>query len=580
MKNDAYWVNRMKVLEKALLDTGYEYVQNLEHQYDKAIKSIESELAAWYQRFAGINGITLAEARRLLTTQELKEFQWSVEEYIQYGREHAISGQWARELENSSARVHVSRLDSIKLQLQQQAELLHGAQTEALTESLGEIYKRGYYHTGFEIQKGLGVGWTLHSIDERQIKKVLAKPWTEDGQTFSDRIWKNKQTLVNTVNTQLTQMIMRGDAPDKAIKEISDRFKVSKLQAGRLVMTESAAFANEARKDCFQELGVEQFIIVETLDKGTCELCGTLDGKVYPMSEYAVGMTAPPFHPWCRGTTAPYFKDMEGVGNRFARTAEGSVYEVSADMTYAEWAQRYISDATSDADKAMFERYKRVLGDLAPERLEDFVTIMNNKDKWAQLKYQYRTLNRYEIDGNIPAAQIIELDNAAFYTKKTGFNYSSLSGKIREKMKKDLPKGGNAAAMEFGGKIYFSHSKFGEAGSFEHRLYQGKYPAVTLTKNRIFTVKDLGDGIQREYDTEAKFLEFVAAQKQESDKFTITILSEKHICESCQGVVAQFKEKFPNATVNIISGKRGYNGDLRGSRTWKHRKKVKANGQK
>ena len=352
MRNDAYWANRMRILEESLLDTGYEYTQNLERQYDAAIRTVESQIGAWYQRFAKENGITLAEARKLLTTQELKEFRWTVEEYIKHGQENAVSQEWLKQLKNASARVHVSRLDSLKLQLQQQAETLHGAQTEALTSSLAELYERGYYHTAFEIQKGVGVGWSLHSLTDDQIKKVLSRPWTLDGQTFSDRIWKNKQSLVNTVNTQLTQMIMRGSAPDKAIKAISDRFKVSKSQAGRLVMTETAAFANEARKDCFKDLGVEKYVVVETLDGETCDLCGQLDGKVYPMSEYAVGVTAPPFHPWCRGTTAPYYEDLEGLGVRAARDEEGKYYEVTKDMTYSQWAKK--SGISTEVSKKPF----------------------------------------------------------------------------------------------------------------------------------------------------------------------------------------------------------------------------------
>lgn len=180
------------------------------------------------------------------------------------------------------------------------------------------------------------------------IKKVLARPWTLDAQTFSDRIWANKQALVNSVNTQLTQAIMRGAAPDKAIKAIADRFKVSRSQAGRLVMTETAAFANMARKDCFTDLGVKKYVIVETLDKETCGLCGSLDGKVYPMGEYKVGVTAPPFHPWCRGTTAPYYEDMENLGDRFARDDEGRRYTVPKDMTYKEWLKRSVVSTKND----------------------------------------------------------------------------------------------------------------------------------------------------------------------------------------------------------------------------------------
>lgn len=342
MRNDKYWANRMRILEESLLDTGYDYVKNLERQYATAIQDIESQIARWYQRFAAENGITLAEANKLLTTQELDEFKWTVEEYIKYGQENAVSQAWLKQLKNASARVHVSRLDSLKLQLQQQAEVLHGAQSEALDSALTEVYERGYYHTAFELQKGIGVGWSLHGLTDDAVKKVLSRPWTLDGQTFSDRIWSNKQALVNSVNTQLTQMIMRGTAPDKAIKAISDRFKVSKSQAGRLVMTESAAFANEARKDCFKDLGVEKFVIIETLDNETCDLCAQLDGKVYPMSQYQIGVTAPPFHPWCRGTTAPYYEDMQGIGDRFARDSEGKSYDVPKDMTFEEWRKKSV----------------------------------------------------------------------------------------------------------------------------------------------------------------------------------------------------------------------------------------------
>ena len=394
MRNDAYWAERMRILENALLDTGYEYVQNLEKQFDQAIHDVESQIAAWYQRFAQNNGISLAEARRLLTTRELKEFRWTVDDYIKYGQENAVSQEWMKELENASARVHVSRLDSLKLHLRQQAEALHGTQSEVTEKALAEIYQRGYYHTAFEIQKGLGVGWSLQGLTDSAIRKVLSRPWTTDGRTFSDRIWQNKQSLVDSVNTQLTQMIMRGQAPDKAIKAIADRFGVSKRQAGRLVMTESAAFSSAAQKDCYNDLDVEEYVIVETLDNETCPLCGDLDGTVHKMSEYAVGVTAPPFHPWCRGCTAPYFADMEGVGTRIARDAKtGESFDVPRDMTYKEWKAKQdelYGEGTVDkqrkmgynesADRKQFERYKERLGSNAPKTFTAFQKLKYSDD--------------------------------------------------------------------------------------------------------------------------------------------------------------------------------------------------------
>ena len=122
MNNAEYWARRFKIMEDSIKDQAYDYAINLEEQFDRAIAQIDTQMRAWYQRFADNNGISWAEAQRLLTTDELKEFRWTVQEYIKYGKEHAITGAWAKELENASARVHISRLDSLKVQLRQQAE--------------------------------------------------------------------------------------------------------------------------------------------------------------------------------------------------------------------------------------------------------------------------------------------------------------------------------------------------------------------------------------------------------------------------------------------------------------------------
>ncbi|MFR0872322.1 MAG: hypothetical protein ACLSG5_13615 [Oscillospiraceae bacterium] len=94
MRNDKYWTNRMRILEESLLDKGYDYVKNLERQYATAIQDIESQIARWYQRFAAENGITLAEANKLLTTQEPTSSR-TVEEYIKHGQENAVSQAWS-----------------------------------------------------------------------------------------------------------------------------------------------------------------------------------------------------------------------------------------------------------------------------------------------------------------------------------------------------------------------------------------------------------------------------------------------------------------------------------------------------
>lgn len=341
--NGEYWARRMKIMEESLLNKDYRYVKNIDRQFKLAEKTIQKEIAAWYQRFAVNNEITLSEARKMLTADELEEFHWTVKEYIQKGK--SLDESFKKALENASIRVHISRLDSLKLQLRYQSELLHENVQADTEQVVRDTYEKGYYQTAFEFQKGLGFGWTMHAINDREINTILSKPWTADGQTFKDRCWTNKEALVNTVNTQLTQMIMRGKSPDQVIDVIAKQFEVSKRKAGRLVMTESAAFANMAQRDSFKDLGVEQYVIVSSLDRDVCRLCGSLDGKHFKMSEYETGVTAPPFHPWCRCCTAPYYDDWEELGLtggfRAARDPiDDKTYEVPRDMTYQTWFKK------------------------------------------------------------------------------------------------------------------------------------------------------------------------------------------------------------------------------------------------
>lgn len=387
--NAEYWAQRIKNMEDALKDQSYSYVENLEAQFSRAQAEIERQMSVWYQRFAANNEITLADAKRLLNSDELAEFHWTVQEYIKYGQENALDGAWMKQLENASAKVHISRLEALKLQIQQQAEVLYSNQLDFVDAAARQMYEGSYYHTAFEVQRGLGVGWTMHAINEDTITKVLSRPWTADNQTFRDRCWTNKQSLVNSVNTQLTQMIIRGEAPDRAIAAISKQFEVSKSKAGRLVMTESAYFSSAAQKDCYTALGVEKYKIVASFDHDTCELCAAMDGKVFKMSEYQVGLTAPPFHPWCRCCTCPYFEDMVGIGERYARDAvTGESFKVPGNMTYNQWKAKQDGlhgQGTVDkmrktsynetADRAQFEKYKERLGADAPRYFKDFQAL-------------------------------------------------------------------------------------------------------------------------------------------------------------------------------------------------------------
>lgn len=340
MKNSDYWINRFGQLESVTNKDAMEAYRDVEEIYQKAQTELEDKINNWYQRFATNNQISMAEARKLLTTGEMKELKWSVEEYIKHGKENSISGQWAKELENASARFHVSRLEALKLQTQQSIEALYGNQLDIVDSAMRKAYSQRYYRTAFEFQKGFGVGFAVDRLDENTLSNIINKPWAVDGYNFSKRIWTNKEKLIGELHSSLTRNIITGADPAKAIKEIKSKMGVSSNAAGRLIMTESAYFGSVAQKDMLNNLDVEKYEIVATLDSKTSEICRSLDGKVFDMKDYQAGVTAPPFHPYCRTTTAPYFDDWEELGidrERVARNDKSKNYFVDGNMTYKEW---------------------------------------------------------------------------------------------------------------------------------------------------------------------------------------------------------------------------------------------------
>lgn len=375
--NKDYWKRRMAALEDEQYRRSEAYYRDVQKQFRLASNDIQMDIERWYQRLADNNDISYAGARKLLKKNELEEFHWSVEQYIKAGEENAVDQRWMKELENASARHHISYLEAMKLQAQQHAELLSVQYEGGVTDFLHKSYAEQYHRTAYEIARGTRIGSNLAQLDTGTIDAVIRKPWAQDGANFSDRIWTSKEKLVQNLHTELTQNIIRGASPQKAIDSLARTMEVSRSNAGRLIMTESAAISSAAHKDCLKELGVEQYEILATLDSHTSEICQELDGKVFDMKDYAVGETAPPFHPNCRSTTIPHFDDEFTAGEERAARDEvtGKTYCVPADMKYEEWKKRYV---TLQSDGIINSVKKKIKGVLVGAKIVPYKELPSN----------------------------------------------------------------------------------------------------------------------------------------------------------------------------------------------------------
>lgn len=430
MKNDSYWIQRFEQMEAAVNKKAERNIMSMEQQFNAAQREIEAKIQVWYQRLAKNNDISMAEARKLLSTQELAEFKWDVKEYIKYGEMNDMNQMWMKQLENASARFHISKLEAMKIQMQQTLEVLYGNHLDEIDSFARSVYTEGYYQTLFEIQKGFNIGFDVSALDKNRIDRIIAKPWAADGKNFSSRIWDNKSKLINELHNELTQMVITGSSPDTAIKNIAKKMNAPKSNAISLVMTEASYFASASQQDAFNELDVEKFEIVATLDSSTSLICRTLDGQVFAMRDYQPGVTAPPFHVRCRSTTVPSFDDEFDIGERAARDENGQTYYVPSNMTYPEWEKTFL-DGGDKTNVVPFDSSDGLKARIADKHQSTFKGHANESIYHDELQ---------SILSNVTAADLMLYDKLSDhvqnnqYFSKSGAHYSPSSRMVKMNM--------------------------------------------------------------------------------------------------------------------------------------------------
>ncbi len=346
-----------------------------ESAYQNQVKAIHaaqlelnSTIEKWINRIAVNNEVSIDEAKKLLSRSELTEFRWSLEEYIKYGEENAFNQKWIKELENASAKIHIERFQATKLQIQKQLEILAFEQNRIATNLVKNVYKETYFRGAYEIAKGTNTGLMLGEFDDIKLTKVASTILAPDGRHFSERIWTQTISMQNQLNQELMKNIVLGKNPKEAInnmtKFVNSKIKNKKRAVKALVFTEQAYYSSLAQRELFVDLGIDDFEIISTLDSITSDICRELDGEIFPLSLYEVGVTAPPFHVFCRTTTAPNFdKEDEELGitgelsesTRAARDKNGETYYVPSDITYKEWYNQYVRPKilTKDEKRAL-----------------------------------------------------------------------------------------------------------------------------------------------------------------------------------------------------------------------------------
>jgi len=333
----SYWEKRQELTYLAGEKKVSAYYKELQKAFEQARREIRKVINDFYMRYARENKISFTDAQKQLSRMELGELQDFIDLINESMGKHNLR------LVNMSIKARITRYQALEKQIDAVLQRLYAIEYELKGEELlKEVYSDSYYRTWFNIDQYYGFHQKFAQVNPRTIDELIRYPF--NGADFSSRIWKQKDHMLQALTEDITTMLVQGKNPQTLVKDFARRFKTKEYEAYRLLHTESSFVIEQGSLAAYKEDGVEKYQILATLDMKTSDICREQDGKIYETDKATVGVNYPPFHPFCRTTTIPYYEDDDKeVGTRAARDpATGKVYKVPSNMTYREWQKKYI----------------------------------------------------------------------------------------------------------------------------------------------------------------------------------------------------------------------------------------------
>lgn len=342
-RNAEYWKNRAAWNMYYYMQEAEDVADEIAKLYQKASAWLTQQIKEIFEKYMKKHRLTEAEARRLINLIYNKP---SIDEMITALKNGDFEDK-AELIAELEAPAYQARIEHFR-QLQNQLDLvmaeIYRQEKKISTKFYTELANETYYKSMFEIQQRAGLAFSFGHVSSKQIDKVLSMNWS--GANYSDRIWNNTQGLAKTLKRELLINLVTGRTERETANLIANKFGQGAMQARRLVRTESNYVSGQLNLAADIEAGIEKYMFLATLDLRTSEICRSLDGKIFKVSEAQPGVNYHPMHPWCRSTAiGVYSQEVLSKMKRRAYNPETGGYEiVPATMTYQQWYDKYVKD--------------------------------------------------------------------------------------------------------------------------------------------------------------------------------------------------------------------------------------------
>lgn len=297
--------------------------------YDKAYKNIQRELDSVYMNYSKTTGLDVQKLKELLTKKETDKV-WKT-----------LKRQGLDQYVMKNYKSRISRLEQIQAQIYAKAKQICTKEELEQRMCYKGVINDTYYKTVYDTQMGTGYAFGFSKLDNHTVNELLTERWS--GKNYSERIWTNTDVLANQLSTIIGGALLSGQSIQKTSRQVRERFKVAKYYSNRLVRTEVNYFNNEIDAKAYEDMGVNKYVFVATLDARTSEICQSMDNKVFDYKKRQTGVNFPPMHPNCRSKTRGYLgKEIENKMKRKAINPITGKAEKIDNISYAQWQKKFV----------------------------------------------------------------------------------------------------------------------------------------------------------------------------------------------------------------------------------------------
>jgi len=296
MDSKEYWKKREEAQRAKNITAEAEYDAEIQKIYRRMLSSTQKEIDAFYGKYATKEGISMTEAKKRVDKLDIEAYSAKAKKYV---ANRDLSPQANEEMRLYNLTMKVNRLELLKSNI--------GMQLVDGFSDLDEKFKKTLTtKTQDELERQAGIlGRTVKNPSAMAASIVNA---SFNNATFSQRIWSHQELLKSELNKQLQSGLISGKNPRDLARSIQSAFGSSTYNAERLMRTELARVQTDAQAQSYDRNGFDEYEFL-ALGSSACEICRALDGKHFKVKDMLAGENAPPMHPNCRCSTAPYYGD-------------------------------------------------------------------------------------------------------------------------------------------------------------------------------------------------------------------------------------------------------------------------------